>query len=182
MGLRKASCYAKIERPYTRKSKIKSKSYIKSVPYPRIQKFVMGNVKDFMQNKFPFVVYLKATEPVQIRDTALEASRVLIHRELEKKLKGSYYFAVSAYPHHVLRENKMLTGAGADRMQTGMQLSFGKPIGVAAQIDSNGKIFTVACFEDGLEIVKEALKKVKPKLPGKKTIVVEKRGEKEKKK
>ncbi len=175
MGLRKGHCYSKVNKlPYTRKSKVKSKSYIKTVPAMKIAKFVMGDVKGFFNKKYPFVVSLIAVDPVQIRDNAIEASRQLIHRHLEKKFKGSFYFAVSAYPHNVLRENKMLTGAGADRMQTGMQLSFGKPVGVAARIKAGGKIFTIACNEGMVPVVRKILSKVKPKLPGKKSIMVEK--------
>ncbi|UZE94065.1 MAG: 50S ribosomal protein L16 [Candidatus Pacearchaeota archaeon] len=175
MGLRKGRCYNKInKRPYTRKSKVKSKSYLKTIPAMKIAKFVMGDIKGFFKKKYLFNISLITLEPVQIRDNAIEASRQMIHRHLEKKLKGSYYFSVSAYPHHVLRENKMLTGAGADRMQTGMQLSFGKPVGIAARIKAGGKIFTIACDKEMLPTVRTIFSKVRPKIPGKKSIRVEK--------
>ena len=174
MGLRKGHCYSKVnKRPYTRKSKVKSKSYIKTVPPMKIAKFIMGDINGFNNKKYPVSVSLIAVNPVQIRDNAIEASRQLIHRHLEKKLKGAFYFAVSAFPHNVLRENKMLTGAGADRMQTGMQLSFGKPVGIAARIKAGGKIFNVACNKDMVPVVRKIMAKVKPKLPGKKAIIVE---------
>lgn len=38
------------------------------------------------------------------------------------------------HPFHVLRINKMLSCAGADRLQTGMRGAFGKPAGVAARV------------------------------------------------
>ncbi len=38
----------------------------------------------------------------------------------------------------------MITGAGADRMQTGMQLSFGKASGKAALLKPGSKIFFLA--------------------------------------
>lgn len=175
MGLRKGRCYSKVsKKPYTRKSKIKSKSYIKTIPPMKIAKFVMGDIPGFFKKKYPFTISLIAIDPVQIRDNAIEASRQLIHRHLEKKLKGAFYFAVSAYPHHVLRENKMLTGAGADRMQSGMQHSFGKPVGVAVRIKAGKKIFTVACSKEMVPATRKIISKVKPKLPGKKRIIVEK--------
>ncbi|MEM4152679.1 MAG: 50S ribosomal protein L16 [Candidatus Pacearchaeota archaeon] len=173
MGLRKGHCYTKIERPYTRKSKVKSKSYIKTIPPLKIARFEMGDVSGFNKGKYNCFVMLTVTEPVQIRDNALEAARQYAHKKLEEKLKGNFYFVLNAHPHHILRENKMLTGAGADRMQTGMSHSFGKPIGIAAQLMKGDKIFSVACNREAIPAVREILNKIKSKLPGKKTIVVE---------
>jgi len=56
MALRKGSAYSKrYARPYTRKSKKRSKSYIKTVPNSRIVKFQMGDTKGlalvFLQTK-----------------------------------------------------------------------------------------------------------------------------------
>ncbi len=174
MALRKGKCYnVPKKRPYTRKSKVKSKSYIKTIPSMKIVKFVMGDISGFLGGKYKFIVSVIAKQPVQIRDNSLEASRQFINRHLESKIKGNYYFIIVAYPHHILRENKMLTGAGADRMQTGMQLSFGKSIGVAARIKENGKIFSVACNKGAVSFVRKILGTVKSKLPGKKAVVVE---------
>ena len=48
MALRKASAYTKrYARPYTRNSKKRKKSYIKTVPNSRIVKFKMGDLKGF---------------------------------------------------------------------------------------------------------------------------------------
>lgn len=174
MGLRKGRCYSKLKRPYTRKSKVRNKNYIKTTPQSKIAKFAMGNVTAFLNKKYKYTLSLIALEPIQIRDNALEASRQLILRHLEKKLKTEFYLALMAYPHNVLRENKMLTGAGADRMQTGMQLSFGKAIGVAARIHKKEKIFMAACNKESLPFVRGVMEKAKSKLPGKKAIIVEK--------
>ncbi|RWW34088.1 hypothetical protein GW17_00001178, partial [Ensete ventricosum] len=38
------------------------------------------------------------------------------------------------HPFHVLRINKMLSCAGADRLQTGMRGAFGKPQGTCARV------------------------------------------------
>ena len=40
---------------------------------------------------------------------------------------------VRAHPYHVTRINKMLSCAGADRLQTGMRHAFGKPNGLVAR-------------------------------------------------
>ncbi|MEK6852861.1 MAG: 50S ribosomal protein L16 [Nanoarchaeota archaeon] len=171
MPLRKASAYSKKkEMPYTRVSRVKSKSYIRTVPHDKIIKYIMGNP----QRKFLFNVCLVTDEAVQIRDNALEASRMTANRLLESKLgKNNYLFLVNVHPHHILREHKMLTGAGADRMQSGMKLSFGKPMGVAARVRDGERIFSIFVDKQGISLAKEALRRVKAKIPGRKAIVVE---------
>ena len=174
MALRKASAYSKHRKVvYSRKSSVRSKSYIKTVPPIKIVKFVMGDSPKFEAGRFNFVIYLISKEEVQIRDNALESARMIIHREIEDQLKGDYYFSVKAYPHHILRENKMLVGAGADRMQTGMSLSFGAPVGRAAYIREGDTIFIVALNnKESLPPIRDILKKAQSKLPCKTKIVV----------
>lgn len=176
MALRKAMAYSKHKKKaYTRKSSVKSKSYVKATPQTKIIKFVMGDAKKFTANRFHWIVELVSTEPVQIRDNAIEASRQLIHRHLEKQFKNDYYFALSIYPHHVLRENKMLTGAGADRMQTGMSQSFGSVVGIAAMVKEGENILAVAVGnENAVRIVRKIFKKVKAKIPCHTKVVVRK--------
>lgn len=173
MALRKGHCYTTVKRSYTRKSKVKSKSYIKTIPPSKIARFTMGDVSGFGQGRYAFQVKLVVNQPIQIRDNAIESARQWAHRALEEKLRGNFCFSVSAYPHHILRENKMLTGAGADRMQTGMSHCFGKPVGIAAQLSKNGAIFTVACHKEAVPFVREIFNDVKTKLPGDKSIIVE---------
>jgi hypothetical protein len=42
---------------------------------------------------------------------------------------------VRAHPYHVIRINKMLSCAGADRLQTGMRGAYGKPNGTVARVN-----------------------------------------------
>jgi len=67
----------------------------------------------------------------------------------------------------------MLTGAGADRMSSGMSLSFGKPVGVAAQVKAGEEIIVIGVEKNGLEIAKEAIRKIKAKLPCSTTLKIE---------
>lgn len=174
--LRKAGAYSKrYARPFTRKSKVKSKNFIKAIPNQKISKFNMGNRKNYDANKFDTILRLVSKENVQIRDNALEAARQWISRNLEAQMQGLYYFEVRVYPHHVLRENKMLTGAGADRMQTGMSASFGKSVGRAAIVKQNQEIYLVATSGDKqIRIAKDVISKVKAKLPCKTQLSIEK--------
>jgi len=161
-GLRKGHCYTPIKRAYTRKSKYKKYSFIKAVPVNRIVRYHMGDVK----KKFTYQLHLVSKQAIQIRHNSIEATRQVVNRRLTKLLNKDYYFNVRLYPHHVLRENKMLTGAGADRMQTGMQRAFGKAIGLAAQVKKNQEIFTIKVDKGSVDKAKVALKLSFPRLPG----------------
>lgn len=175
MALRKAGAYSKrYARPYTRKSTKKSKSYIKTVPPQKIVRFRMGDIKGFEEGKFKFTIQLMAGEDVQIRDNALEASRQYINKILETNATGQFYFEVKPFPHHIIRENKMLTGAGADRMQTGMAHSFGQTIGRAAFVKKNQPIFIVGTATDKImRLTIKSFEKIKAKLPCRSIISVQ---------
>lgn len=168
-GLRKGIAYRKVVRPYTRKSKFKAKSYIKAVPLSKIVKFDMGNP----QKKYDMKISLVSKQNIQIRHNALESARIIVNRKLNKSLGTDYFFKVRPYPHHVLRENKMLTGAGADRMQSGMQQAFGKPVGLAAQVKVGQPIFTAYVNRESVNHAKTALMSATPRMPGKFKVVIE---------
>jgi len=175
MALRKASAYTRMHVvPYTRTSSKKEKSYIKTVPPQAIVKFSMGSWQLFSEGRLPHVLTMVAEESAQIRHNALEASRQYIDKQLDTELPGQYFFRVIPFPHHIQRENKMLTGAGADRMSSGMQLSFGKSAGKAALVKEGSGIFMIATpSEKASQTVREILRRVKPKLPCRTKIIYE---------
>ncbi len=174
-SLRKATAYSKKKvTPYTRVSKKKHKSFIKTVPQQKIVKFAMGKSSLRYKSKFPHCLTVVSTENVQIRHNALEACRQYINKKLDKELSGQYVFRVIPFPHHIQRENKMLTGAGADRMQTGMQLAFGKSAGKAAILKQGSKIFFVAVANPkAVEFVRKIFKQIKSKIPCKSKVLYE---------
>jgi large subunit ribosomal protein L10e len=173
--LRKANAYSKrTVVPYTRISKRKNRSYIKVVPPQKIVKFSMGEGKLYELGKYPYKLSLVTTEAVQIRNNSLEACRQYLNKVLDETLAGQYFFRVVPFPHHIQRENKMLTGAGADRMQTGMQLSFGKCIGKSAILKANAPIFFIAVASPkAIVTAREAFKAIKAKLPCKTRVAYE---------
>jgi large subunit ribosomal protein L10e len=175
MGLRKATAYSKKRVvPYTRVSKKRTKSFIKTVPQQKIVKFTMGKLELLNKGKLPHHLTVISSEKVQMRHNAFEACRQFINKKLDKELSGQYVFKVIPFPHHIQRENKMLTGAGADRMQTGMQLAFGKSMGKAAILKNGSKIFFIAVpNEKAVSFARKVLKQVNPKLPGKIKIIYE---------
>jgi len=150
--------------PYTRKE------FVKGFPQPKITKFTMGDPNA----KFEYEARLIALEKAQIRHNALEAARVATNRLLMEKLSNNYLLQVHPYPHIILRENKMIFGAHADRLQDGMRRAFGKPIGTAARVLPNQTIITVKVNADGVEVAKEALKRGSAKLPIPCRIIIEK--------
>ncbi|HTZ41875.1 MAG TPA: 50S ribosomal protein L16 [Candidatus Omnitrophota bacterium] len=180
MGLRKASAYSKKHVvPFTRKSRQKSKAYVKVVPPQSVVKFTMGDEKGFKEGKFPYHLTIFSKEDVQIRHNSIEAVRQYITKQLDTKLLGKYLFKIFPYPHHIQRENKMLTGAGADRMQTGMALSFGKSVGRSAILKTGSKMFFFAVTgESGLALIRHLLDEVRPKMPGRIKAVQEVAGQK----
>lgn len=159
MPLRPGRCYRNTKGPaYTRKE------YIPGIPQPKISKFTAGNPN----LDYDYEVRLINTEIGQIRHNALEAARVITLKTLAKKIgnETSFFMWVLKYPHHVLRENKMMAFAGADRLQDGMRLSFGTPIGTAARIERLGEpIIIVKVKKEHLEFAKEALNIASKKLP-----------------
>jgi len=124
--------------------------------------------------RFEYQTFLIAQKEAQVRHNALEAARVAANRFISEKLGNNYCLRILPYPHTVLRENKMIFGAHADRLQDGMRGAFGKPIGTAARVKRNQPIIMVNVNEDGLEAAREALKRGRAKLPITCRIVVEK--------
>jgi large subunit ribosomal protein L10e len=132
------------------------------VPGLKVVQFDMGN----LSADFPMEVSITVDEACQIRHSALEAARTSINRKLNKDLgRANYHLKLRTYPHHVLRENKQATGAGADRVSEGMRRSFGKAVGTAARVVPGQKIFTVYSEPQHLERVKNALRHGGHKLP-----------------
>lgn len=166
-GIRPGHCYTPVERAYTRKSKFKKLSFIKTVPPSKIVKFDYGD----LTKKFQAQVDMVTKEAIQLRHNAIESARTVVVRKLSP-LGRNYHVQIRAFPHHILRENKMITGAGADRMQTGMQQSFGRAIGVAARVKKGRTIFSIYIDKENVELAKEAMKAALYRLPVKAEIKV----------
>lgn len=175
-NLRKAGAYSKrYARPNTRVSKKRAKAYIKTILPSKLVKYNMGKIKEYNDGEFETIIRMISSEGVQIRDSSLEAVRQYLNRRLEKELPGNFYLEIRVYPHHILRENKMLTGAGADRMQSGMKHAFGKASGRAAMVKPGKDLFLIATTgENAVKIARASLKAAKPKLPCKTIITTKK--------
>ncbi len=156
MTRKPARMYRKIEgQVYTRRE------YMGGVPACRITQFDTGNLKE----SFPMRFTLGAEEAAQVRDIALEAARVSAVRVLEKGAPNAFRLKVRRYPHQILREHKMATGAGADRISDGMRRAFGKPVAHAVRAQIGTELLTIYTTPDHAETAKEALRKAAHKLP-----------------
>jgi large subunit ribosomal protein L10e len=121
---------------------------------------------------YDYLLQLVSEGRVQIRHNALEAARVAVNKKLTPVGEENYYLRVVTYPFSILRENKMIATAGADRLQEGMRKAFGKPIGLAARVEVGSSILEISIKAENLEKAKEALHSARAKLPMKSKIAV----------
>jgi len=155
---------------WTRFSKSKPrKSFIKAMPHADLHQFRMG----VMKPDYDCIMYLRAKGPVILRDNAIESARQSSNKYLEKNVAGAYYFMVNVYPHHIIRENKMIAGAGADRLQKGMRRAFGRPTDRAARLGTGTDLFTIYSYKSNVEHMKVAMEKAMKKISGRYRIVTE---------
>ncbi len=160
--LRKNVAYQKLERPYTRISKYAKKNYVRGgFPHMKIIKFDMGDPN----KEYDSVVKLNVCKAMHVRHNALESARLTSNRFLEKNLGKNYHLRIKVYPFHVLRENPLASGAGADRMSTGMKKSFGKSIGSAARVREGQTVIELRIDKENIKLGKEALSRSSKKLP-----------------
>jgi large subunit ribosomal protein L10e len=166
MGLRPGRSYHAINKqPWTRISIRRPKrSYVKGVPASKIHQFEVGNVAG--ANTFPVIFSLVPSVDVQLRSNCLEAARVTSTKYLANNLgEQGFFVKIRTVPHHVLRENAMATGAGADRYSQGMRQSFGRPVGLAARVLAGQSILTARVPTGKEALAKEALRRAARKLP-----------------
>jgi large subunit ribosomal protein L10e len=164
MAIRPAHTMRTLEKTaWTRFSKKKPrKSYVKAMPHLSLLVYEMGSRKQ----PFDFTYDLVAEEDVQLRDNALESGRQAANKYLEKTIPNLYFFKVRVYPHNVIRENKMIAGAGADRLQKGMRLSYGRATDRAARIRAGQSLFTINVAKQYVPHIQEALKRATKKMSG----------------
>lgn len=82
---------------------------------------------------------------------------------------------VRVHPFHVIRINKMLSCAGADRLQQGMRGAWGKPYGKVARVNIGQIILSIRCKDSNRAVIIEALRRARYKFPGRQKIIVSKK-------
>ncbi|ELZ72821.1 50S ribosomal protein L16 [Haloferax sp. Atlit-12N] len=171
MSDKPASMYREITNPaYTRRE------YITGIPGSKIAQHNMGDLQADPED-YPVQISLKVEEEVQIRHGSLESARLSANRLMLKHAgEKQYKMILRKFPHHVIRENKQATGAGADRVSDGMRQSFGKVVGTAARIPKGETVFTIYCDVEDAATAKDAFRRAYNKMSPPCRIVVE-RGE-----
>lgn len=106
---------------------------------------------------------------------ALEAARIAANKYMVKNAgKESFHMRIRVHPYHVLRINKMLSCAGADRLQQGMRGAFGKPLGTCARVAIGQILMSIRCKEMNAAKAAESLRRAKFKFPGRQKIIASK--------
>lgn len=138
-----------------------SKAFAPGAPNPKVARFSTGKARP----DYDCLLMLVSDGRVQIRHNALEAARVAANKKLALVGEDNYHLVVKTYPHIILRENKMIATAGADRLQEGMRKAFGKPIGLAARVSNGDTILELSIKFENLEKGKESMNAASAKLP-----------------
>lgn len=157
--------------PQKNKPFIKSR-YCRGVPDSKIRIYDVGR-KSAPCADFPFVVHLVSDEREQISSNALEAARIAANKCLTKFCgREGFHMRIRAHPFHVIRINKMLSCAGADRLQTGMRHAYGKPDSVVARVKIGDVLISVRSRDTFKAGCIEAMRRAKFKFPGRQKIVL----------
>lgn len=164
----------------------KNKPYPKSrfcrgVPDPKIRIYDLGK-KKVSVDEFPLCIHMLSDEYEQLSSEALEAARICANKYLVKFCgKDTFHLRMRVHPYHVVRINKMLSCAGADRysyiwliypirLQTGMRGAYGKPLGTVARVDIGQVIMSVRGKDGHKTQFIEALRRAKMKFPGRQKV------------
>ncbi|KAE8662558.1 60S ribosomal protein L10 [Hibiscus syriacus] len=139
---------------------------------PKIRIYDVGMKKKGV-DELPCCVHLVSWEKENVSSEALEAARIACNKYMAKSAgKDAFHLRVRVHPYHVLWINKMLSCAGADRLQTGMRGAFGKPHGTCARVNIGQVLLSVRCKDSNSHHAQEALRRAKFKFPGQQKIIV----------
>ena len=167
MARRPGRCYRYLSKKAYHKSR-----FCKSVPDLKIKIWDSGRRKAEVLD-FPACINLVSHARENISEQALDAARIAAHHYMVKTAgRDNFHLRVNVYPFHVLRINKMLSCAGADRLQTGMRQSFGKPEGRVARIFFDQVVMSIRTKKGNEAAAVEALRRSKHKFPGRYEIQV----------
>lgn len=138
-----------------------NKKFAPGAPNPKVARFTTGKFRP----DYDYLFKLISEGKLQVRHNALEAARVAASKKVALIGEESFLLKVVTYPHLVLRENKMIATAGADRLQEGMRKAFGKPIGLAARVGIGSVVLELSVKAENFDKGKEAMWAAATKLP-----------------
>ncbi|MHA1682067.1 MAG: 50S ribosomal protein L16 [Promethearchaeota archaeon] len=171
MGRRPWCCYRTHtnRKPYVKKRGPRGKEFVHGGADPKIRIYEMGELKRSVgpnEDDLDVKIGVQVLHTVMCSDNTLEAARTGVNRYLRKYLgRMGWHFIVRPHPYRVYRENKMMAFAGADRLQSGMRGSFGKPIGRMALLKAGQIVLEISTTMKNLERCRKALKTATYKFP-----------------
>merc|ERR1719223_1883952 len=123
--------------------------------------------------EFPATVHLVCDEYQQLTSEALEAARIAVNKYMVTNAgRDFFHIKVRPNPFNVIRINKTLSCAGADRLSSGMRGAFGKSYGTAARVSIGQVLISIRTKEEKVQIAAEALRRAKFKSAGRQKVHV----------
>jgi len=170
MGRRPAKCYR-----YSKGKAWPKSRFVRGVPDPKIRIFDCGKKKTPCE-EFPAAAHMVSDEMQQVTCESLEAARIATNKYMITNAgRDFFHIRIRPHPFNVLRINKTLSCAGADRLSTGMRGAFGKPYGTAARVNIGQVLVSIRTKEDKIEIACDALRCAKAKFAGRMKVHVSNR-------
>lgn len=170
MGRRPARCYR-----YQKNKPYPKSRYNRGVPDPKIRLYDGGKKKS-QWDDFPCCVHLVSKEKEMISSESLESARIAANKYMVTKTsKDAFHMRVRVHPWHTVRINKMLSCAGADRLQQGMRGAFGKPYIKTARVSIDQVLISIRTKPQNVEHAKEALNRSRFKFAGRQVVFVSRR-------
>ena len=167
MGRRPARCYR-----YQKNKPYPKSRFNRGVPDAKLRIYDVGK-KRAKFDAFSTCVHLVCYEKEQITSEALEASRIACNKYMQTTVgRENFHMRIRIHPWHVVRINKMLSCAGADRLQQGMRGAFGKALCKSARVAIGQILLSVRVSPEHVGAAQEALRRAKFKFPGRQKIFV----------
>ena len=167
MGRRPAKCYR-----YQKNKPYPKSRFNRGVPDPKLRFYDGGRKKSYW-DRFPNTIHLVSKEKEQISSESLEAGRIAANKYMVTRAgKEGFHIRIRVHPWHVVRINKMLSCAGADRLQTGMRHAYGKALCKCARVDIGTILISIRTNPEHVATAQEALRRAKFKFAGRQMVFV----------
>merc|ERR1711865_524356 len=167
MGRRPARCYR-----YQKNKPYPKSRYNRGVPDPKIRLYDGGKKKSQWRD-FPVSVHLVSKEKEMISSESLESARIAANKYMvTQTAKDAFHMRIRPHPWHTVRINKMLSCAGADRLQQGMRGAFGKPYIKTARVAIDQVLMSIRTRPQYVKFAQEAMNRSRFKFAGRQKVFV----------
>ncbi|KAG8517319.1 60S ribosomal protein L10 [Galemys pyrenaicus] len=172
MDRRPAHCYR-----YCKNKPYPKSRFCRGVPDAKIRIFDLGRKRQKWMSSPSVATWCQMNMSSFPPRPGGNPARICANKNMVKSCgKDASHVRVRPHPFHVIRINKMLSCAGADRLQTGMRGAFGKPQGTVARVPIGQVIMSICTKLQNKEHVIEALCRAEFEFPGHQKIHISKWG------